>query len=199
VMDLIGAARPSIDEGRVEDIRECIGCNICSTGHRRGVPLRCTQNPTIGEEWRHGWHPERIPEHASERTVLVIGAGPAGLEAARARSTRLRSDACGGAHRAGWAGRPRVRTPEPVGIGARARLAGRAARQSPEHRDRADRRLQRARHHRFGGPFRTPLRACNGFESGRRFPARTPDGTRVVHFRRSRTLDHPGRECAVGV
>ena len=69
VMDLIGAARPSIAdpflpqkirEGRVEDIRECIGCNICVTGDHLSVPIRCTQNPTMGEEWRRGWHPERI-------------------------------------------------------------------------------------------------------------------------------------------
>ena len=70
VMDLIGAARPSIadpflpekiKEGRVEDIRECIGCNICVTGDTQFVPIRCTQNPTMGEEWRRGWHPEIIP------------------------------------------------------------------------------------------------------------------------------------------
>jgi dimethylamine/trimethylamine dehydrogenase len=42
----------------------------------------------MGEEWRRGWHPERIPEKTSDRTVLVIGAGPAGLEAARALGQR---------------------------------------------------------------------------------------------------------------
>jgi len=97
VMDLIGAARPSIadpflpkkiDEGRIEDIRECIGCNICSAAHRRAVPLWCTQNPTMGNEWRSGWHPEQIRDKGSDRTVLVIGAGPAGLEAARALGQR---------------------------------------------------------------------------------------------------------------
>ena len=69
VLDFIGAARPSIAdpflpqkirEGRVEDIRECIGCNICVTGDLLSVPIRCTQNPTMGEEWRRGWHPEFI-------------------------------------------------------------------------------------------------------------------------------------------
>jgi dimethylamine/trimethylamine dehydrogenase len=91
IVDLIGAARPSIadpflpkkiEEGRVEDIRECIGCNICFAGDQTGVPIRCTQNPTMGEEWRRGWHPERVPQKGSDRTVLVVGAGPAGLEAA---------------------------------------------------------------------------------------------------------------------
>ena len=43
----------------------------------------CTQNPTMGEEWRRGWHPEQIEGRASSDSVLVVGAGPAGLEAAR--------------------------------------------------------------------------------------------------------------------
>jgi len=97
VMDFIGAARPSIadpffpnkiKDGRVEDIRECIGCNICVTGDTRFVPIRCTQNPTMGEEWRRGWHPEIISRKKSDKEVMVIGAGPAGLEAARALGQR---------------------------------------------------------------------------------------------------------------
>lgn len=97
VLDLIGAARPSIAdpflpakvrEGRLEDIRECIGCNICVTGDTRYVPLRCTQNPTMGEEWRRGWHPEKIEVKTSTEEVLVVGAGPSGLEAARALGAR---------------------------------------------------------------------------------------------------------------
>ena len=50
--------------------------------------MRCTQNPTKGEEWRKGWHPERIPARAGDERVLVVGAGPAGLEAARALGQR---------------------------------------------------------------------------------------------------------------
>lgn len=97
VLDLIGAARPSIAdpflplkirEGRFEDIRECIGCNICVSSDLRFVPIRCTQNPTMGEEWRRGWHPERIAPAERPREVLVIGGGPAGLEAARALGQR---------------------------------------------------------------------------------------------------------------
>jgi dimethylamine/trimethylamine dehydrogenase len=97
VMDLIGAARPSIadpflpnkiQQGRFDEIRECIGCNICVTGDNLCVPIRCTQNPTMGEEWRRGWHPERIAKAASQDSVLVVGAGPAGLELARALGQR---------------------------------------------------------------------------------------------------------------
>jgi dimethylamine/trimethylamine dehydrogenase len=96
-MDFIGAARPSIadpflpakiKEGRIEDIRECIGCNICVTGDTRYVPIRCTQNPTMGEEWRRGWHPEMIAPKKSDKEVMIIGAGPAGLECARALGQR---------------------------------------------------------------------------------------------------------------
>ncbi|MFX0540481.1 FAD-dependent oxidoreductase [Roseovarius sp. S4756] len=97
VLDLIGAARPSIadpflpkkiEEGRIEDIRECIGCNICVSSDFLSVPLRCTQNPTQGEEWRRGWHPEKIDEKHADQSVLVVGAGPAGLEATRALGQR---------------------------------------------------------------------------------------------------------------
>ena len=91
VQDFIGAARPSIAdpflpmkirEGRADEIRECIGCNICRAANNEGVQLRCTQNPTIAEEWRKGWHPERVTVVSRPERVLVVGAGPAGLEAA---------------------------------------------------------------------------------------------------------------------
>ncbi len=91
VLDLIGAARPSIadpflprkiEEGRTDEIRECIGCNICVAADNLGAPIRCTQNPTMGEEWRRGWHPEIIAAKGGADSALVIGAGPAGLECA---------------------------------------------------------------------------------------------------------------------
>jgi dimethylamine/trimethylamine dehydrogenase len=97
VMDFIGAARPSIADpflpekiaqGQIEDIRECIGCNICVSGDFMMVPMRCTQNPTIGEEWRRSWHPERVAVKSSDDGVLVVGAGPAGLECARVLGER---------------------------------------------------------------------------------------------------------------
>ena len=97
VLDFIGAARPSIadpylpkkiEEGRIDDIRECIGCNICVAGDYTMTPIRCTQNPSMGEDWRRGWHPEAIrPKHADDRN-LVVGGGPAGLEAAMSAGRR---------------------------------------------------------------------------------------------------------------
>ena len=92
VLDLIGAARPSIadpflpkkiEQGRAEEIRECIGCNVCVSGDHTSTPLRCTQNPTMGEEWRRGWHPEVVARVQRPGQALVVGAGPAGLECAR--------------------------------------------------------------------------------------------------------------------
>ena len=96
-LDFIGCARPSIadpflpkkvEEGRIEDIRECIGCNICITGDMTMSISRCTQNPTFMEEWRKGWHPETMNPKGDSNNVLVVGAGPAGLEAAWALCRR---------------------------------------------------------------------------------------------------------------
>jgi dimethylamine/trimethylamine dehydrogenase len=90
--DVIGAARPSIadpflplkiEEGRLDEIRECIGCNICIPKSDPGGNIGCTQNATAGEEFRRGWHPERFdPAENRDRDVLVVGAGPAGMECA---------------------------------------------------------------------------------------------------------------------
>ncbi|MGH3358088.1 MAG: NAD(P)-binding protein [Nocardioidaceae bacterium] len=97
ILDLIGGARPSIAdpflpnkirENRLETIRECIGCNICVSGDHTMSPIRCTQNPSMGEEFRRGWHPELIRPRESDARVLVVGAGPSGLEAARALGVR---------------------------------------------------------------------------------------------------------------
>lgn len=91
-LDLIGCARPSIadpflpakiKQDRIDEIRECIGCNVCVSMDGYGVPIRCTQNPTMGEEWRRGWHPEKVPVSETSRNYLIVGAGPAGLECAR--------------------------------------------------------------------------------------------------------------------
>ena len=90
--DIIGCARPSIADpflpekiraGRVEDICECIGCNQCISRFGRGGTIVCTQNATTMEEYRRGWHPERFERADSPGKVVVVGAGPAGLECAR--------------------------------------------------------------------------------------------------------------------
>jgi dimethylamine/trimethylamine dehydrogenase len=90
--DLIGSARPSIAdpflpqkiaEGRTDEIRECTGSNVCIMKVDGFGHLGCIQNPTAGEEHRRGWHPEHVePAAAPQTPVLVVGAGPAGLECA---------------------------------------------------------------------------------------------------------------------
>jgi dimethylamine/trimethylamine dehydrogenase len=96
--DIIGAARPSIadpflpkkiEDGRYDDIRECIGCNMCVAHYEIGAPIVCTQNATSGEEYRRGWHPERFSRAGNaDNDVLVVGAGPAGMECARVLAER---------------------------------------------------------------------------------------------------------------
>ena len=88
--DIIGSARSSISdpflpqkiaEGRIDEIRECIGCNVCVSRVNTATRIICTQNATTGEEYRRGWHPERFaPVVADLSRVLVVGGGPAGLE-----------------------------------------------------------------------------------------------------------------------
>jgi dimethylamine/trimethylamine dehydrogenase len=91
-IDIVGIARPGIADpflpskiqaGRLSDVRECIGCNICISRYEQKASIVCTQNATIGEEYRRGWHPERFePADNAQQPVVVIGAGPAGMECA---------------------------------------------------------------------------------------------------------------------
>ncbi len=154
VLDLIGAARPSIadpflpkkvEEGRLDDIRECIGCNVCVTGDWTATPIRCTQNPSMGEEWRRGWHPERIRPQGSNDKVLVVGGGPAGLEASTMLGkTRLRGCARRSDARARRAGDRRGAAAGSRGLDPRGRLPASPAGEAPE-RDAGAREPGRSR------------------------------------------------------
>jgi len=91
-VDLIGSARQAIAdpflprkvaEGRLDEIRECTGSNMCILREETFNHIGCVQNATAGEEYRRGWHPESFPAPAdSGRPVLIVGAGPAGMECA---------------------------------------------------------------------------------------------------------------------
>ena len=138
VLDLIGAARPSIAdpwlprkiaEGREDEIRECIGCNICRAHNNMGVPIRCTQNPTMGEEYRRGWHPERVPAAKGHADGFRAGgrrrAGRAGMrhDPGQARLSGHAGRSAPGAGRARDAGEPPA---GPLELGPGARLPHRA-------------------------------------------------------------------------
>ena len=129
ILDLIGGARASIADpflpakirsGREDEIRECIGCNICISSWHDGVPVRCTQNATAGEEWRRGWHPERFAPASSNDRILVVGGGPAGLEAALIAARRGYQVTVAEKHSA-FGGRLRFETTLP-GLGAWGRV-----------------------------------------------------------------------------
>ena len=91
-VDLIGSARQAIAdpflprkiaEGRLDEIRECTGSNMCILREETFNHVGCVQNATAGEEYRRGWHPEFFPPAAHPgRPVLIVGAGPAGMECA---------------------------------------------------------------------------------------------------------------------
>jgi dimethylamine/trimethylamine dehydrogenase len=91
-VDLIGAARQAIAdpflprkvaEGRLDEIRECTGSNLCILREETFNSLGCVQNASAGEEFRRGWHPESFSRAANaDKSVLIVGAGPAGMECA---------------------------------------------------------------------------------------------------------------------
>jgi hypothetical protein len=61
----------------------CIGFKICVSKFNQVGQIMCTQNHTIGEEYGRGWHPERCEPTKSPCSMLVVGAGPGGVEGAR--------------------------------------------------------------------------------------------------------------------
>ena len=191
IADFVGCARPSIadpfiprkiEEGRLDDIRECIGCNICVTGQHMKTPMRCTQNPTVGEEWRRGWHPGEDRAQGLRRLGARGGrrAGGPGV-CARPRPARLPGRTRRGFARAGRAGHPRVRFTRPLRMGPRARLphlpdreAARDGRGLPRERDdgrdgaRSRLPARRRRHRRPLAPGRPRPHAYGGTDSGQR-------------------------------
>ncbi len=154
--DLIGAARPNIADpfipekirqGRFADIRACIGCNMCISKGDVRRHIGCTQNATAGEEHRRGWHPERFDRAANaDREVLVVGAGPAGMECAmvlgRSGHAPRPPGRCGG--RAGRAHPLDPAPARPGRVGPAAHVAAGPARAAPKRRDRDRPRMDAA-------------------------------------------------------
>lgn len=74
-------------EGRAEDIRGCLSCNQMCWGRRsRDYWISCVVNPSVGREWE--WGGDRFAPADEPKRVLVVGGGPAGLEAARVAGER---------------------------------------------------------------------------------------------------------------
>ena len=68
-----------VAEGRLDDIRACIGCNQACIGHyHAGYSISCIQNPLTGREHELG----ELTPTARAKTILVAGGGPAGMRAA---------------------------------------------------------------------------------------------------------------------
>ena len=76
-----------VHEDRADDVRGCISCNQMCWGRRsRDYWISCLVNPSVGRE--HEWGSEDLDPAPAAKTILVIGAGPAGLEAARVAAAR---------------------------------------------------------------------------------------------------------------
>jgi 2,4-dienoyl-CoA reductase-like NADH-dependent reductase (Old Yellow Enzyme family) len=71
-------------QGQPEDIRRCIACNQCWGWISSGEPIACATNPAAGREYQ--W--KSLGKSESPRHVVVVGGGPAGLEAARVAALR---------------------------------------------------------------------------------------------------------------
>ncbi len=85
--DLVGVARGHLADpawcnkakaGKAGTISKCIGCLVCFDEIEHGRHVKCSVNPTTGRE-REFAHPKR---NGAERTVVVVGGGPAGFTAA---------------------------------------------------------------------------------------------------------------------
>lgn len=93
-LDMVGMTRAhmtdphlvrKIIEGREDDIRPCVGANYCLDRIYQGGHAYCIHNPSTGREVEQ---PHEIEKAETAKKVLIIGAGPAGLEAARVAALR---------------------------------------------------------------------------------------------------------------
>jgi N-methyl-L-proline demethylase len=93
-LDMVGMTRAhmadphvvqKIIEGREHDIRPCVGATYCLDRIYQGGMALCIHNPSTGRE---GEQPHQIAAADTLRRVVVVGAGPAGLEAARVAALR---------------------------------------------------------------------------------------------------------------
>jgi len=93
-LDMVGMTRAHIAdphlvrkviEGREDDIRPCVGANYCLDRIYQGGIALCMHNPATGREETM---PHTIPAAPAKKRVTIVGAGPAGVEAARVAAER---------------------------------------------------------------------------------------------------------------
>lgn len=94
LLDLVGMTRAlmadpelpnKVREGRTDQIRPCVGANVCIDGIYQSGAAYCIHNPSTGRELEV---PQRIDRAETQQRVAVVGAGPAGLEASRVLAER---------------------------------------------------------------------------------------------------------------
>ena len=68
-------------EGREDEIRHCVACNLCLARLFRDAPMTCYINPTCAHEHDESFTPKPVEED-DKKDVMIVGAGPAGLECA---------------------------------------------------------------------------------------------------------------------